>query len=205
MPLVICRHPIAEYYLTVLRDKETPPAHFRQYCDRITTVLTVEVTRDLRVRNGVVNTPLEPAEGIWIDERLVVVPILRAGLGMLNPVVDLIPTVEVGYAGLERDESTAIASVYYRKFPDVKGKRVLLLDPMLATGGSASQTMTMLKEAGAGRIQMVCIVSAPEGVERIANDHPDVDVYTVSVDRTLNDQKYILPGLGDFGDRLYGT
>lgn len=205
MPLFVCTHPLAKQYLTLLRDKETPAAHFRQYCDRVTTVLAIEATRDLQVRNSIVNTPLEITDGSWICETIVVVPILRAGLGMLNAVVSLLPTVEVGYAGLERDESTAIASVYYRKFPSVKGKRVLLLDPMLATGGSASQTMTMLKEVGVGQIQMICIVAAPEGVERITKDHPDVDIYTAALDRTLNDQKYILPGLGDFGDRLYGT
>ena len=152
-----------------------------------------------------VQTPLAATEGHRLAERLAVVPVLRAGLGMLESAVELFPHVSVGYIGLERHEETAVARSYYRKLPSLAGMFTLCLDPMLATGGSASQAIALIKAAGATHISMVCIVAAPEGVARLATDHPEVAVYAAAMDDRLDARKYIVPGLGDFGDRLYGT
>ncbi len=172
---------------------------------RLTTLLALEATRGIRTKSVDVATPLETAPQRVLDQTLAVVPVLRAGLGMLEPIVELFPEVSIGYIGLERHEDTAIAHSYYCKLPALEGKYVLCVDPMLATGGSAAQAISLLKAHGAQSIQMVCVVAAPEGVGRLLEAHPDVPVYTAALDRGLNDRKYILPGLGDFGDRLYGT
>ncbi|MCS6949778.1 MAG: uracil phosphoribosyltransferase [Armatimonadota bacterium] len=203
--LVVVNHPLAQHLLTQLRDKQTPPAVFRSLTRKLTTILLIEATRDLPTDSVSVETPLERTQGAVLAAKLVVVPILRAGLGMLEPVVDLFPDVAVGYIGMERDHTTAIANSYYLKLPPVEGRTVLLIDPMLATGGSVDQALAAIRSRGAGRMIVICIVAAPEGVERITQHHPDVPIYTAALDRELNPAKYILPGIGDFGDRLYGT
>ena len=206
MNITTLDHPLAKHFLTHLRDETTRPANFRLLCKRLTVLLALEATRDLTLRPRAIRTPLEPLDSPVLDDPLVAVPILRAGLGMLDPIVEFFPDVSVGYVGLERDHETAVASAYYAKLPpQMNGRTTLVLDPMLATGGSAAQAIDTLKAAGAGRILMLCLVAAPEGVARLNRDHPDVQIWTAGLDRELNELKYILPGLGDFGDRLYGT
>lgn len=178
---------------------------FRTLTKRLTTVLMLEATRDYPTRPRSVATPLEETSGRSLAHPLVAVPILRAGLGMLDAVVELFPAVRVGYLGLERDEATFQPSEYYAKLPRLDDARTFVLDPMLATGGSASAALKSVKEAGAGEVTMVSIVSAPEGVKVLEDDHPDVTIFTAALDRELNESAYILPGLGDFGDRLFGT
>jgi uracil phosphoribosyltransferase len=204
--LHIVDHPLAQHLVTRLRAETTPPAAFRVLCKRLTSVLAFEASRNLRTRPDLVRTPLEQCEGRAIDEELAAVVILRAGLGMLDPVVEMFPEVSVGYVGLERDETTAVASSYYAKLPpDIGQKTVFLLDPMLATGGSAARACDIVKAYHPRRIVMLSVVAAPEGVRVLQERHPDVAVFTASLDRELNNKSYILPGLGDFGDRLYGT
>ena len=198
-------HPLAHHVLTHLRDKTTKPALFRTLSYQISLLLALEATRDLAVVRKKVETPLEPFDGRVLAKPLAVVPILRAGLGMLQPFHDIFPDVSVGYVGLERDHTTAIARSYYCKLPPLEHTRVLVVDPMLATGGSAAQAISLVKEKGGREIAFVCIVAAPEGVATVERAHPDVPIIAGALDRTLNDRKYILPGLGDFGDRLYGT
>lgn len=204
MALHHVEHPLIEEVLADLRDESTPPERFRSLSSQLTTLLAFDASRDLPTRAETVTTPLEQTEVRRLDADVVLVPVLRAGMGMLDVMLSVFPKASVGYVGLERDESTAVARQYYRKLPNLSGY-VFLLDPMLATGGSASAAVSLLKEHGATRVRLLCIVAAPEGIERMADDHPDVDVYTAAVDRALNDQKYIMPGLGDYGDRLYGT
>jgi uracil phosphoribosyltransferase len=183
----------------------TAPTFFRYLTKRLTTVLILEATKDLPTQPISVQTPLEETTGRRLAEPVVAVPILRAGLGMLDAVVELFPLVRVGYLGLERDEATFEPSEYYAKLPELSDARTFILDPMLATGGSASAAIDSVKKAGAPWIRMVSVVAAPEGVKALEEVHPDVDIVTASVDRELNDSAYILPGLGDFGDRLFGT
>jgi len=209
--LHVLNHPLALHLVTHLRDKTTKPATFRSLCHHLSVLLALEATRDLATREIAVNTPLEPCIGRVLARPLVVVPILRAGLGMVEAIVTLFPDVSIGYIGLERDHATARARSYYCKLPPLAGTRVLLVDPMLATGGSAAQALSVIKEqggaGGAGGVEicMLNVVAAPEGVRVVEAAHPDVPVFTGALDRGLNDRKYILPGLGDFGDRLYGT
>lgn len=205
MPLHVLQHPLAQHVLTHLRDKTTKPVLFRTLSYQISLLLALEATRDLATVEKDIETPLERMKGKVLAKPLVVVPILRAGLGMLQPFHDIFPDVSVGYVGLERDHKTAIARSYYCKLPPLTGARVLVVDPMLATGGSAAQALTLVKAQGATEIGFVCIVAAPEGVETVQKAHPDVPIHAGAVDRQLNPSKYILPGLGDFGDRLYGT
>ena len=172
---------------------------------RISLLLAAEATRDVPSEAVQVHTPLGPAEGRRV-RGVVVVPELRAGLGMLDAVLELLPNARVGHIGLQRDELTAVASQYYSKLPpDLTGAYVLMIDPMLATGGSAVAALDLLRLAGATRIRMICIVAAPEGIALVEQHHPDVHIYTPVIDQGLNDHKFIVPGLGDFGDRLYGT
>jgi len=171
----------------------------------VITLLLYEATADLPAKKGTVRTPLADAPALTVDQEVVAIPVLRAGLGLLAPVLELLPRVSVGYIGLERDEETAVARIYYKKLPRLKGKIPLLLDPMLATGGSAAQALDLIKEAGGVDTRMVCIVAAPEGVKVLEQRHPEVAVYTAALDDYLNDRAYIVPGLGDFGDRLFGT
>jgi uracil phosphoribosyltransferase len=205
MALTIIQHPLAAHVLTHLRDKTTKPALFRTLCHQITLLLALEATRDLATEEKEIVTPLESVRGRVLARPLVIVPILRAGLGMVEPVLGLFPDVSVGYVGLERDHATAIAHSYYCKLPPLAGRRVLVIDPMLATGGSAVQTLDVIKAAGGTDVVLVCIVAAPEGVALVAEKHPEVPLFTAALDRELDAKKYILPGLGDFGDRLYGT
>ena len=192
--------------LVELRDARTEPPAFRRAANRISVLLAAEALRDVPSVPSTVTTPLGPAEGRVVKADVVVVPVLRAGLGMLDAVLELIPTARVGHIGLQRDEATAIASKYYSKLPDDLAKSyVLMIDPMLATGGSAVAAIDLLKASGAKTIAMICIVAAPEGVRLVEQHHPEVAVYTPVVDKHLDTHKYIVPGLGDFGDRLYGT
>ncbi|AIE87727.1 uracil phosphoribosyltransferase [Fimbriimonas ginsengisoli] len=206
MPLQVLDHPLASHLLASLRDERTPPQEFRQLARRLTTLLVLQATYGIRTRIDRVTTPLCETEARVLDQGLAVVPVLRAGLGMLEPIVDLFPDVAVGYIGLERHEETAVARSYYSKVPQsVEGRFTLCVDPMLATGGSAAQAISLIKAHGASQITMVSIVSAPEGVEKLQQAHPDVAIVTAALDEKLNDRHYIVPGLGDFGDRLYGT
>lgn len=190
-----------------LRDQSTKPATFRTLCYQISLLLAIEATRDLHTELKDIETPLERAQcRVLAHQSLVVVPILRAGLGMVQPFLDLFPDVSVGYIGLERDHTTAIARSYYCKLPPLaNGSRVMLVDPMLATGGSAVQAIEVLRTQGAVDITLVSVVSAPEGIALVQQHFPELHIFTAAVDRELNARKYILPGLGDFGDRLYGT
>ena len=192
--------------LADLRDKSTPPEHFRRAAMRISVLLAAEAMRDVPATRDVVQTPLGPADARRVTPDIVVVPVLRAGLGMLDAVLELVPSAKVGHIGLQRDEMTAVASQYYSKLPPRLGASfVLMIDPMLATGGSAVAALDLLARAGAGAVRIVCIVAAPEGVAVVERHYPDVAIYTPVVDRGLNEHKFIVPGLGDFGDRLYGT
>src|SRR5687767_2508101 len=189
-----------------LRDARTEPPAFRRAANRISVLLAAEALRDVPTTPSTVMTPLGPAEGRTVRTDVVVVPVLRAGLGMLDAVLELLPAARVGHIGLQRDEATAIASKYYSKLPsDLSSSYVLMIDPMLATGGSAVAAIDLIKAAGARMIRMICIVAAPEGVALVDRHHPEVPIYTPVVDDHLNPNKYIVPGLGDFGDRLYGT
>jgi uracil phosphoribosyltransferase len=206
VPLHLIEHPLVHDALAGLRDAATPPDSFRRLAVRISLLLAAEATRDLPSVSGRVTTPLGPAEARRVSGNVVVVPVLRAGLGMLDAVLELIPGARVGHIGLQRDEATAIASQYYSRLPgDLTGSFVLMIDPMLATGGSAVAALDLLRAAGARAPRMICIVAAPEGIALVEQHHPDVEIYTPAVDRGLNEHKFILPGLGDFGDRLYGT
>ena len=205
MQIEVVQHPLVKHILTRLRDASTEPAQFRALARQLTLLLAVEATRDLPVREHTVQTPLETTQGHSLAQPIVAVPILRAGLGMLEAITELFTDVRVGYIGLERDEATAVARAYYCKLPPIGASRVLLLDPMLATGGSAAQAIEVLLKAGAQDIVHVCVVAAPEGVRLLNERFPKVRIVAASIDRGLNDRKFILPGLGDFGDRLYGT
>jgi len=205
VPLHVSKHPLVADSLRGLRDVNTEPDEFRALARKVITLLLYEATADLPARRGTVRTPLADADSIEVEKEVVAIPVLRAGLGLLAPVLDLLPRVSVGYIGLERDEHTAVARIYYNKLPRLEGKIPLLLDPMLATGGSAAQALDMIKEAGGRETRMVCVVAAPEGVRVMQDRHPEVDVYTAALDDHLNDRAYIVPGLGDFGDRLFGT
>jgi uracil phosphoribosyltransferase len=206
VPVHIVTHPLVHAALATLRDETTGPEEFRRTANRISLLLAAEALKDLPTRDDSVRTPLGPAPARRLASDIIVVPVLRAGLGMLDAVLALVPQARVGYIGLQRDETTAIASRYYVKLPpDMSGSHALIIDPMLATGGSAVAALDLLREAGAHDILLICIVSAPEGVALVEHTHPDVHIFTPVVDERLNDHKFIVPGLGDFGDRLYGT
>lgn len=206
MPLRVLDHPLAGHLVAHLRDRTTKPATFRTLAHQLTTLLAIEATRDLETEEREIATPLESTRvRVLCRQPLVVVPVLRAGLGMVQPFTDLFPDVSVGYVGLERDHETARARSYYCKLPPVAGRHVFVIDPMLATGGSAAQAIRVVREHGATDVRLVAIVSAPEGVTEVERQHPGTVIHTAALDRGLNDRKYIIPGLGDFGDRLYGT
>ena len=205
MPLHVSRHPLVLDSLSRLRDQTTGPEEFRAHARKIVSMLLYEATADLPTKATTVRTPLADAEARELEREVVVVPVLRAGLGILAPVLEGLPKVSVGYIGLERDEETAVARIYYKKLPRLTGKVTILLDPMLATGGSAAMALDLIREAGGSHARMICVVAAPEGVKVLADRHPDVDVYTAGLDDGLNAQSFIVPGLGDFGDRLFGT
>lgn len=205
MALHVSDHPIVQACLTGLRDVSTSPQEFRSLARKAITFLLYEATHDLPGTPGTVRTPLAEAAAVRVDREVVAIPVLRAGLGLLGPVLELLPQVSVGYIGLERDEQTAVARIYYNKLPSLAGKVPLLLDPMLATGGSAVRAVDLIKAADGVGTRMVCVVAAPEGVQALEARHPDVNVFTAALDQGLNDRAFIVPGLGDFGDRLFGT
>jgi uracil phosphoribosyltransferase len=206
VPVHLVDHPLVHDALASLRNKRTAPEHFRRAATRISVLLAAEALRDIATTVVTVDTPLGPAEGWTIGPEVVVVPVLRAGLGMLDAVLELVPDARVGHIGLQRDEMTAVASQYYSKLPaGLDAAYVMMIDPMLATGGSAVAALDLLRQAGARSVRIICIVAAPEGIALVEQHHPDVAIYTPAVDRGLNEHKYIVPGLGDFGDRLYGT
>ena len=204
MSVTVVDHALAGHLLAQLRSEETAPPVFRTLAKRLALTLALEAIRDLPTTEITVRTPLEETTGQVLDD-LVAVPILRAGLGMLEAVTELFPEVAVGYIGLERDEASLEPQSYYRKLPPVEGRHVLVLDPMLATGGSGSAATSAVKEGGPASIRFVCVVAAPEGIRKMEADHPDVPIFTAAIDRQLNERGYIVPGLGDFGDRLFGT
>ncbi len=205
--LTIIRHPLVQHKLTILRDKSSPTKIFKELVDEIAMLMAYEATIDLSVDQVDVDTPLERMKGWHISgKKLTLVPILRAGLGMVEGILRLVPAARVGHIGLYRDHKTLEPVDYYFKVPgDTAERDFFVLDPMLATGGSAAAAVTSLKRAGATRIRMLCLVAAPQGVKRLSEAHPDVQIYCAALDRELNDQGYILPGLGDAGDRLFGT
>jgi uracil phosphoribosyltransferase len=206
VPVHLVDHPLVHDALLELRDKETSSAAFRRAAARITTLLAAEALREAPSSEARVETPMAPATGRRLTGDIVVVPVLRAGLGMLEAILALAPQARVGHVGLQRDEATAIASQYYAKLPSgIEGSFVLMVDPMLATGGSAVAALELLRQAGARRITVVCIVAAPEGIAALERRFPGIDIFTPVVDHGLNARKFIIPGLGDFGDRLYGT
>lgn len=204
MNLTVIDHPLTRHYLTVLRDRRTSSEEFRAAARRLTYTLIHEATARAPLTQIDIETPLEPTAGYRMPG-VVAIAVLRSGLGMLDAVIDLIPGVKVGFAGLQRDEETALPMEYYFKLPDLSGSVVLILEPMLATGGSLSWAVAKAKSSGARDITALCVVAAPEGVRRMYQDHPDVRIVAAALDRELNSHFYIQPGLGDMGDRLFGT
>jgi uracil phosphoribosyltransferase len=206
MPVHIVNHPLVHDALVSLRDQRTTPEHFRRAATRISVLLVAEALHDLPTTDVTVDTPLGPAPGRRLGADVVVVPVLRAGLGMLDAVLELVPSARVGHIGLQRDEMTAVASQYYSKLPArLDQSYVLMIDPMLATGGSAVHALDRLREAGAQRLELICLVAAPEGLAAVEEKHADVADAAAALDRELDERGYIVPGLGDAGDRLYGT
>jgi uracil phosphoribosyltransferase len=206
MTIVVLDHPLAHDLLARLRERDTGPAEFRTLTRRVGWLLLIEATRDLLTERITIDTPLEETKAQRLAESLVAIPVLRAGLGLLDSATDLYPDTVVGYLGMERDEATLEPRDYYAKLPPMDGRRALILDPMLATGGSGSAAIDHVKtHANPTSISFVCIVAAPEGVAKLEADHPEVPILAGALDRELNDVGFILPGLGDFGDRLHGT
>ncbi len=205
--LHVINHPLIQHKLTHMRKTETGPKDFRQLLKEISMLMGYEVTRDLPLEDIEIDTPIQKMTAKVISgKKVAIVPILRAGLGMVDGLLDLVPVAKVGHIGLYRDPDTHEPHEYYCKLPTDIGERiVIVVDPMLATGGSASDAITMLKKHGCTNIRFECLVSAPEGIKKVQETHPDVDIYTAAVDERLNDHAYIIPGLGDAGDRLFGT
>jgi uracil phosphoribosyltransferase len=204
--LKLINHPLITHKLSIIRRKETGTRDFRQNISEIAGLMAYEITRDLPLRDVIIETPISSCTTSELSKGIVLVPVLRAGLGMVDGITNLIPTAKVGHIGLYRDHETLEPMEYYAKFPsDLSEAVVMVLDPMLATGGSASAAITALKNRGATIIKLVCIVGVPEGVARVEKDHSDVDIFLAALDSHLNDKGYIVPGLGDAGDRLFGT
>ncbi len=204
--LVVFDHPLIRHKLTHLRDETTGHRAFRANMAQIAGLMVYEVTRSFMSETFEVRTPMTVTSGSRVRGEITVVPVLRAGLGMIDGILEIMPEARVGHLGLARDEATLQPKAYLNKLPrDLDTGPVILVDPMLATGGSASVAVRMLRDAGASDLRMICLVAAPEGVERMRADHPDVTVYTAALDERLNEQGYIMPGLGDAGDRLFGT
>ena len=205
--LTVVNHPLVLHKLTLMRDKKTPSAVFRQLLHEISLLLAYEVARDLPMTTTTIETPLAEMEApILKGKKLVIVSILRAGNGLLEGMLDLMPSARVGHIGLYRDPKTLQPVEYYLKVPDdINERRVIVVDPMLATGNSICAALKRLKEKGAKELRLVCLLSAPEGIRHVAEEHPDVPIYTAAVDSHLNDHGYIVPGLGDAGDRMFGT
>jgi uracil phosphoribosyltransferase len=206
MALHIIDHPLVQHKLSIMRDKETSTMKFRELLQEIAMLMGYEITRDFPLMYEDIETPLMPMKAPKIaGKKVVIVHILRAGLGMVDGLMKLMPSARIGHIGLYRDEETCLPVFYYYKMPESKDRLVILTDPMLATGGSACDAISRLKKDGYTRIKLMCLVASPEGVEAVNKLHPDVDIYLASLDEGLNDRNYILPGLGDAGDRIFGT
>jgi uracil phosphoribosyltransferase len=205
--VTVVTHPLVQHKLAYLRDKDTPTVHFRKLANELTLLLTYEATKDFPTEDAEIETPLERTTVQRIaGKKVAVCPVLRAGLGMLDGVLSLVSSARVGFIGLYRDEETLQPVEYYAKLPaDVADRDVILLDPMLATGNSTAAAVETVKRAGATSVRLIAIIAAPEGIERIHRDHPDVQIVVAAIDRGLNERGFIVPGLGDAGDRLYGT
>ena len=205
--LHIVDHPLIQHKLTIMRDKDTPCKDFRQLLDEISMLMGYEITRNLPLEDIEIETPIQKATFKRIaGKKLAIVPILRAGLGMVDGLLRLVPVAKVGHIGLYRDPETHLPVEYYCKMPPDIGERlVIIVDPMLATGGSSADAITMVKARGAKNVMLMCLVAAPEGVKKVQETHPDVDIYCAALDEKLNDHAYIVPGLGDAGDRIFGT
>ena len=204
--LYISTHPLIKHKLSIMRDKTTSSEDFRSLLAEISFLACYEITQNLALKKCDIETPLKRTEGYELADDVVVIPILRAGLGMIDGLVKLIPNAKVGHIGLYRDHETHEPIEYYCKLPgNIEKSKVIVVDPMLATGGSASDAISMLKKKGCKDISYLCLVSAPEGVERLQAEHPDVDIFTCALDEKLNENAYIVPGLGDAGDRIFGT
>ena len=205
--VLVMDHPLIQHKVSLMRDKETGTKEFRDLLNEISMLMAYEVTRDLPLREVEIETPICRAQTkVIAGKKLAIVPILRAGLGMVDGIMSLVPSAKVGHIGLYRDPNTLEPVEYYCKLPeDCEEREILLVDPMLATGGSASAAIRFLKRRGCKHIKLVCLIAAPEGTSRIQADHPDVNIYVAAMDEKLNDHGYIVPGLGDAGDRLFGT
>ena len=203
----ILEHPLLQHKLSILRDKNTGTKEFRELVSEVATLICYDATRDLATQEVIIDTPVAPAKvKVLAGKKLAIVPILRAGLGMVDGILELIPSAKVGHIGLYRDEETLEPVEYYCKLPqDVAQRDVLLLDPMLATGGSAVAAIGFLKARGVRRIKMLNVIAAPEGIRKVSEAHPDVEIYCACLDEKLNEHGYIVPGLGDAGDRIFGT
>ncbi|MFE8698062.1 uracil phosphoribosyltransferase [Cytobacillus sp. FJAT-53684] len=200
-------HPLIQHKLTYIRDKATGTKEFRELVDEVATLMAFEITRDMSLEDITIETPVGPANSkILSGKKLGIIPILRAGIGMVDGILKLIPAAKVGHIGLYRDPETLLPVEYYVKLPsDVEEREFIVVDPMLATGGSAVEAINSLKKRGGKHIKFMCLVAAPEGVKALQEAHPDVDIYIAALDEKLNDHGYIVPGLGDAGDRLFGT
>ena len=204
--VTVIAHPLVQHNLTRLRDKRTQPQEFRRLLGEIASLMVYEATRSFATRPASVQTPLAPARGFRIGRDVVLVPVLRAGLGMLDSILQLIPNARVGFIGLKREETTLRAQFYHKSLPkNLSRFEVILIDPMLATGGSAVAALDLLAEQGAKQVRLVNLVAAPEGIRRVRKSYPQLPIFTAAIDRRLNNKGYILPGLGDVGDRLFGT
>ena len=204
--VTVMNHPLISHKLAILRHKDTKSKDFRELLNEIASLMTFDICRDLKTKEVLVETPICTAKCQELDKDIILVPILRAGLGMVEGILQLIPTAKVGHIGLYRDEETHEPCEYYAKFPTgLSEATIFVLDPMLATGGSAAAAITMIKKRGAKDIRYIGLVGAPEGVEKLQNEHPDIDIYLAALDEKLNENCYIVPGLGDCGDRLFGT
>lgn len=206
MSVHVIDHPLVQHKLSIMRDKETSTLKFRQCLQEISMLMGYELTRDFPLTYESIETPLQEMQAPKIaGKKVVIAPILRAGVGMVDGLLQLIPSARVGHIGMYRDEETCLPVFYYYKMPANKDRLVILTDPMLATGGSAIDAITRLKKDGFKNIRMMALVGSPQGVKAVCDAHPDVDIYLASIDEDLNDRKYILPGLGDAGDRIFGT
>ena len=204
--VTVMNHPLISHKLAILRHKDTKSKDFRELLNEIASLMTFDICRDLKTKEVLVETPICTAKCQELDKDIILVPILRAGLGMVEGILQLIPTAKVGHIGLYRDEETHEPCEYYAKFPTgLSEATIFVLDPMLATGGSAAAAITMIKKRGAKDIRYIGLVGAPEGVEKLQSEHPDIDIYLAALDEKLNENCYIVPGLGDCGDRLFGT
>jgi uracil phosphoribosyltransferase len=205
--LVICDHPLIQHKLTYIRNQETITKDFRELVDEVATLMAYEITRELPLEKVTVHTPVAEMESNVIAGRMLgLIPILRAGLGMVDGILKLLPTAKVGHIGLKRNPETLLPDEYYINLPtDAPQRTLIVIDPMLATGGSANAAIAALKKRGCEQIKLMCLIAAPEGIKAVQNEHPDVDIHVAAVDERLNEHGYIVPGLGDAGDRMYGT